>query len=265
MSGHGTPRFLDTEPEARIRAVLDTFAAGPQEREEQAEHLDTALATWEDEDVRRLGAALVDVLGGTAETAAKSFTALALIDVARRGVWDEAWTEPVLHWWTREQDQRGFDPVEGWIHAVAHGADLIGALVLSGRLPAGRALGACGRRLIAPTEFVWADGEDDRVALAICRALTCADATEATAWITRVGGYLLSPQPTPADPSHANSLRTLRSVLALLDQGCPAAGTDEVGPHTDAVRAGLLEVFAAATPWLWSSAPGVDRTGPTGR
>ena len=217
------------------------------------------VASWADEAAgwsagqrSEVGEGLVALLGAPVATVAKSFAALCLADVARAGAWEEAWSAPVLRWWTREQDLRGHDPVEGWVHAVAHGADLAGELALTRSAPPERLLGACARRLVAPTEFVWADGEDDRVALAIVRCLSLVEAEGAdVVWLSPVAGFLASPQPSPAPPEFANALRTLRSVLALLEVGRPVAGASRVPPQADRVRSAILAILAAATPWLW--------------
>ena len=42
------------------------------------------------------------------------------------------WGDRIATWYVRERDLRGFVPGKGWAHAVAHGADALGAL---GRLP----------------------------------------------------------------------------------------------------------------------------------
>ena len=41
------------------------------------------------------------------------------------------WGDRVATWLLREHDLRGFVPGKGWAHAVAHGADAIGALAQS--------------------------------------------------------------------------------------------------------------------------------------
>ncbi|NNG39004.1 DUF2785 domain-containing protein [Flexivirga sp. ID2601S] len=46
--------------------------------------------------------------------------------------WPPAWTDAVLAWWPAEQDLRGYDEQLGWVHAVAHGADAVGALGFAG-------------------------------------------------------------------------------------------------------------------------------------
>ena len=46
------------------------------------------------------------------------------------------WGDRIATWLLRERDLRGFVPGKGWAHAVAHGADAIGAL--AGRPHLGR-------------------------------------------------------------------------------------------------------------------------------
>ena len=38
------------------------------------------------------------------------------------------WGDAIATWLLRERDLRGFVPGKGWAHAVAHGADALGAL-----------------------------------------------------------------------------------------------------------------------------------------
>ena len=74
----------------------------------------------------------------------RSFSALVLAECVRRdnvahvlpvdAVLD--WADRAIGWYVREQDLRGWVDGKGWAHAVAHGADLIGALGASRHLGA---------------------------------------------------------------------------------------------------------------------------------
>jgi hypothetical protein len=84
------------------------------------------------------------------------------------------WGDRVAGWLVRERDLRGFVPGKGWAHAVAHGADALGALARHdtiGRLELTVLLDVVADRLLAPTTFRFAHGEDDRLAAATMAVL----------------------------------------------------------------------------------------------
>lgn len=107
----------------------------------------------------------------------RTFSALILADCVRR---DNAahllpidavvtWADRGLTWLVRERDLRGFVPDKGWAHAVAHGADLIGALATSRHFDATELtvlLDVIADRLVAETAYRLTHGEDDRLAYA---------------------------------------------------------------------------------------------------
>jgi hypothetical protein len=68
------------------------------------------------------------------------------------------------------RDYRGFDPVQGWRHGVAHGADLLMQLGLNPALerPAlDRLLAAIARQVAPVGEHAYVDGESERLARAL--------------------------------------------------------------------------------------------------
>jgi hypothetical protein len=84
------------------------------------------------------------------------------------------WGDRVASWLVRERDLRGFVPGKGWAHAVAHGADSLGALGMSeamGRLELTVLLDVLADRLMLPTEYHLVHGEADRLARATMRIL----------------------------------------------------------------------------------------------
>ncbi|MBO9519914.1 MAG: DUF2785 domain-containing protein [Nocardioidaceae bacterium] len=84
------------------------------------------------------------------------------------------WGDRVMGWLAREQDLRGFVPGKGWAHAIAHGADALGALARSpyfGRLELTVILDVIADRLLTPTEEFFVCGEDDRLAFATMHLL----------------------------------------------------------------------------------------------
>ncbi len=122
------------------------------------------------------------VLLGDGEVQARSFGALLLALVVDRDNRTGRAGEPVLRralvavtgWYVEEKDTRGWDPALGWLHAVAHGADLVGALAESprlGRADLRRLLDLLVDRATTPTTLHWLQNEDDRVAVAMMAVL----------------------------------------------------------------------------------------------
>lgn len=126
---------------------------------------------------------------GTDEVFARSFSALCLSLVAAADLRtpfmtsDEAqgMLERLLDYFARERDVRGFDPVTGWMHSVAHTADALKFVARNPRLPAGvdrRLLDAVQAKL-ASIDTVLAWGEPDRLAWALHAAVRRTDADAA--------------------------------------------------------------------------------------
>ncbi|MGI8523980.1 MAG: DUF2785 domain-containing protein [Nocardioides sp.] len=84
------------------------------------------------------------------------------------------WGDRVGAWLVREQDVRGFVPGKGWAHAVAHGADALGALAESPHFRLNELvvlLDVIADRVLAPTPTVLTCGEPDRLARAATQIL----------------------------------------------------------------------------------------------
>ena len=92
----------------------------------------------------------------------------------------------LLDYFAREKDLRGFDPVRGWMHTVAHTADALKFLARNPKLGAGadhRLLAVVKAKIkSSDTVFFW--GENDRMALALQSAVRRPDADAAAleAW-----------------------------------------------------------------------------------
>jgi hypothetical protein len=190
---------------------------------------------------------------GTDTVFRRSFSVLVLAECVERasalmssgaGVPDETvlrWGDRIAGWLVRERDLRGFVPGKGWAHAVAHGADAVGALAESavmGRMELTVLLDVLADRLLALTEHRFVHSEDDRLAAAtmkiLRRDLLALDVLEP--WVAR-----LTDRSRPVfdredvDPYLVNGnvqayLRALHLQLAL-------------APHPPACRADLLLVL----------------------
>jgi hypothetical protein len=124
----------------------------------------------------------------------RSFSALSLSLIAARDLTTpflepaevQAFFDRMLAYLGAESDVRGFDPVRGWMHSVAHTSDVLKFLARNPKLSSGadtRLLGAVKDKIVAsPTVFTW--GENDRMALALQSAVRRPDADPAAilAW-----------------------------------------------------------------------------------
>ncbi len=172
-----------------------------------------ALATWIDRGVyddllTGLGDGMVAGLGvglgeaGTDSVFRRSFSALIVAECLER---DNAqhlvpaskvldWGDRLAVWFLSEKDTRGFVAGKGWAHAIAHGADAIGALAGSPHMSAAEheaLLDVLAERLVQqPADEPLASGEPDRMAHAAMRVLRRGtlgiDLLEP--WVHRLGG-----------------------------------------------------------------------------
>ena len=171
-----------------------------------------ALATWIDRGVyddllTGLGDGMVTGLAvgqgesGTDTVFRRSFSALVLAECLERDNDQHLlpaakvmeWGDRIATWFLTEADTRGFVPGKGWAHAIAHGADTIGALGESPHLAGpehGVMLDVLAERLLQQSpEEPLAAGEPDRMAHAAMRILRRntlgTDALEP--WVHRIG------------------------------------------------------------------------------
>ena len=265
--GHKVPA---DRPLGDLTAELTTMlgSADPYVRDEIAY---PTLATWVSEGVYDdlleglgdgMAAGLLVGIGesGTDSVFRRSFSALVLAECVGRGgehhlVAEEAlirWGDRLAGWLVRERDLRGFVPGKGWAHAVAHGADAIGALAgvdALGRLELTVLLDVIADRLLTPTDARFLHGEDDRLASAAMAVLR-RDLVELEVlepWVARLAqsaAPALAAAPTGADlgadlgdPFRTNGnvqafLRALHLQLAL-------------APRPPACRADLLLTLIA--------------------
>lgn len=84
------------------------------------------------------------------------------------------WGDRIASWFLRERDLRGWVPNKGWAHALAHGADAIGAMAESPRLGPPELtvmLDVLADRLLLPAPGLLQSGEADRLAAATMKVL----------------------------------------------------------------------------------------------
>lgn len=153
-----------------------------------------ALATWIDRGVyddllAGLGDGMVAGLSaglgerGTDSVFRRSFSALILAECLERDNTQHLlpdtkildWGDRIATWFLAELDTRGYVPDKGWAHAIAHGADTIGALGesphLGGPEHAVMLDILAERLLLQPADEPLTAGEPDRMAHATMRIL----------------------------------------------------------------------------------------------
>lgn len=214
------------------------------------------LRTWIRRDVidgaprARLGAVMADRFTDP-EIEARTFAPLVLDMIVSRGDFDASWLTAFSHWYAAETDLRGYDDELGWLHAVAHGADLLGTFGLHPEVDPVGMLTLAAERLLAPTDQLFTQQEDDRLARAIARVLTRPGLTEAEAtdWLAPIEADYAAGRTSgvPTTAAHtSNSMRTLRTLYVLADVGVSAErGGPVVRPrHAEALKRRLAEVLS---------------------
>jgi hypothetical protein len=175
------------------------------------------------------------------------------------------WADRSLSWYVREQDLRGRVDGKGWVGAVAHGADLMGALAQSRHLGAphlGVLLDVIGERMELSSARILTDGEDDRSAAAtlmiLQRNLVASEQIES--WVSDLGKALVRPRGYSLSswPSHAarNTSAYLRALYIHLAIGVRPVGASISFAEPPECRAdlllSLLAILPRLTPWLYA-------------
>ena len=244
--------------EELVAELVEMLASpDPQTRDEIAF---SALATWVDDGVvpddqlRPLGDLMVQRFESQ-QVQARSFAPLVLaVIVGSRGVCEASWVDAFEQWYATETDVRGHHETMGWLHAVAHGADLLGTFGGRPEVEPRRMLDLATTRMLAPTDTVWHDQEHDRLAHAIGMVLTREDlsAEDASAWLDPVAKMMAGGQPGPVPAHVSNTLHTLRTTYMQVSLGVRVE-KDRVlpVPRREQVLDRLAEVLRPATPWMW--------------
>ncbi|MFG3001066.1 DUF2785 domain-containing protein [Streptomyces sp. NPDC048340] len=179
---------------------------------------------------------------------ARTFAPLVLDMLVAAGDFKAGWVNAFERWYPAEQDLRGHDETLGWLHAVAHGADLLAGFGRHPEVAPTRMLDLAAARLTAPTDHVYDQLEDDRLARAIARVLTRTDLSEreAVGWLDTVADRFGADRISTPVPAHiSNCLRTLRLLYVLADRGVRPTSELPAEPlhHRDAVKSGIAAVL----------------------
>jgi len=253
-AGYPVPEDRSTdELVAELTAMLRS--PDPVVRDRQAY---AVLASWirrgvlSPQQLRALGDEMVPRFADT-EIQARTFAPLILDSIVSAGVFEPSWVPPFERWYVAEEDLRGYDAKLGWLHAVAHGADLLGTLGLHPAVEPVQMLRLGIGRLLTPTPYVLRDMEDDRLGYALGVTLTRTDLTEsdATDWLVPAVRAFATPPVEGISPEVTNTIRTLRVLYLLVDHGLRLPGANNLTqvPQRDAVKAKITEVVRTVTPY----------------
>lgn len=214
------------------------------------EHL---IPELDDAGCGRLGNELADRLADP-RLHVRSFAALTLAPIVRRGAFRPAWLEEFEAWYPRELDLRGWDAEFGWLHAAAHGAELLGAFGLHPAVMPGRMLDLAVERLCAPTDYVFAEMEDARLAHGIALTLTRPELSrsESAGWLDQLQADLDADDAVHVLPRFANMIRVFQALYIFADRGVHRSwdgGAVLNLPHKDAVKAKIGDILHSAMPY----------------
>lgn len=229
------------------------------------------LATWIlrghlDDQLASLGETMVATLRHR-DTQARTFAALILATVVRRDAVAarldaevvRRWRESFAAWWVGEQDIRGYDDTLGWLHAVAHGADVVRAFATTPQSDAedlGALLDAVTRRLLAPNPYRFTQFEAERLAYAIaitlCRPeiadplVSDGDArVSPVAWIEPLRLAIDAGEPGPSPAWAANTIDTLTCLYVYVHRGVRAYEPATGAPFAATVPASQMQIAEA--------------------
>lgn len=175
--------------------------------------------------VTRVAAHLTEQLRHNAPYA-RSFAPLGFCWLVNAGHWDDAWWTAVSKWFLAERDTSGYVDGVGWVHAVAHGADFVGACASAGRVPGIDAATVLLRRSTSEVGGRWSFGESDRIAYALIMCLTAIPDSTAVkaAWLAPVNEWCEEverhSEPSPPASVH-NTITTLHALHTMLVCGTP--------------------------------------------
>lgn len=217
----------------------------------------------EDRHLRELGDRLILQLNGEA-IQTRSFSALVLGCVVERSVHIDQldretlrqWLELFAAWYRTETDLRGWDEEFGWLHAVAHGADVIATFAQVPELEEENLvtlLALVAARLLTPTMWVFKEQEEERLGRAAGIVLLRSELTRsaATSWLEPIALAFSKGEPGPTPPWASNTMRTLRVIYMIVDRGLRDGNASELRqtPLREDVESAIADVLQLASPY----------------
>jgi len=166
------------------------------------------------------------------------------------------WLESFANWYRSETNLRGWDEELGWLHAVAHGADVIATFAQAPELREEdlvALLDLVAVRLFTPTTWVFREQEDERLGRAAAIVLCRSELTRstATAWLGSVALAFSNGEPGPTPPWASNTMRTLRVIYIIVDRGFQAGDAVEFRqtPFSEDIKSAIAGVLRLASPY----------------
>ena len=167
----------------------------------------------------------------------------------------DRWRFAFGSWWSAETDLRGYDSKLGWLHAIAHGADTVRGFALAATTSAQleSLLSLVRDRLLTPTDYLFADAEDERVAYALAVILTRPALDDHVSWLEPIRAAFAAGEPGPVPAWVSNTQRTLNSLFVAISRGviCDEPLTLEPQPRPRGRDLdGLSDILRGPSPWL---------------
>ena len=189
------------------------------------------------------------------EIQVRSFAPLILAPIVKRGEFSGHWLAAFESWYPAERDLRGWDDAFGWLHAAAHGADLLGAFGRCPQVDPTAMLRLAVVRMLTPTEFLFAEMEDARLAAALALTLSREELSEeqSAAWLAPIVESFENGEPGHVPTQISNTVRVLQALYVYADRGVRSAwdGGETLRPrHPDVVKQHVGDALALAAPYL---------------
>lgn len=218
-----------------------------------------AIATWLEQgyldgELPQLGATVTQLFQAP-KVHTRSFAALILAEVLTRDMQVRTLKPATLHdlikawseWYVHEQDLRSHTPKMGWLHALAHGAD-VAAVLARHPLMTKRELNTVLDVMLSRIQSVTtvpAQFEDDRLAFALFLLLERSSEADQQQWLTKFEKVLQPTWGQPRSPATAFAVQVGRALLMFTHFG--ARWPDgRVSPASDSLRESLLTVLKSA-------------------
>lgn len=217
---------------------------------------------------------------GTPSVLRRSLSAMVLAGVVRRDNSVQVlssttiltWADRTVTWLLAERDLRDWASEIGWVQPIAHGADLIGALVTSryfSRDELTVLLDVIAERLLTETNYRLVSGECDRLAYAtmslLHRNLITVDVLET--WLERIAASWAKPlEPGQRETAvRANCIAYARALHLQLLLGVTGTPTQEIIGKPGATPTCRPDLLIALQRALRTSAPDMFRQQPPAR
>jgi hypothetical protein len=170
----------------------------------------------------------------------------------------DRWRFAFGSWWLAETDLRGYDSKLGWLHAIAHGADTVRAFALAATTSAQleSLLSLVRDRLFAPTDYLFADAEDERVAYALAVILSRPELDDHVSWLEPIRAAFEAGEPGPVPAWVSNTQRTLNSLFVAISRGVVVydgtggASERQIASERPVILDGLADVIRLPSYWL---------------